>query len=31
MSFLAITQVSKSFGGPPVVDNVSLEVTRQSS
>ena len=28
MSFLAITQVSKSFGGPPVVDNVSLEVTR---
>ena len=28
MSFLAISQVSKSFGGPPVVDNVSLEVPR---
>jgi spermidine/putrescine ABC transporter ATP-binding subunit len=27
-SFLAVTQVSKSFGGPPVVDNVSLEVSR---
>ena len=28
MTFLAISQVSKSFGGPPVVDNVSLEVLR---
>jgi spermidine/putrescine transport system ATP-binding protein/putrescine transport system ATP-binding protein len=28
MSFLAITQVSKCFGGPAVVDNVSLEVSR---
>jgi spermidine/putrescine ABC transporter ATP-binding subunit len=28
MSFLAITQVSKSFGGPPAVDRVSLEVPR---
>jgi spermidine/putrescine ABC transporter ATP-binding subunit len=28
VSFLSIAQVSKSFGGPPVVDNVSLEVPR---
>ena len=28
MPFLAISQVSKSFGGPPVVDNVSLQVPR---
>jgi spermidine/putrescine ABC transporter ATP-binding subunit len=28
MTFLKATQVSKSFGGPPVVDNVSLEVPR---
>lgn len=28
MSFLAVTEVSKSFGGPPVVDHVSLEVSR---
>ncbi|HKQ45053.1 MAG TPA: ABC transporter ATP-binding protein [Rhizomicrobium sp.] len=28
MTFLTITQVRKSFGGPPVVDNVSLEVPR---
>jgi len=28
MSFLAISQVSKGFGGPPVVDRVSLEVPR---
>ena len=28
MSFLAISQVSKSFGGPPVVDHVSLDVPR---
>jgi spermidine/putrescine ABC transporter ATP-binding subunit len=28
MSFLGISNVSKSFGGPPVVDRVSLEVTR---
>jgi len=28
MSFLSISQVSKSFGGPPVVDAVSLEVPR---
>jgi spermidine/putrescine transport system ATP-binding protein/putrescine transport system ATP-binding protein len=28
MSFLAITQVSKSFGGPPAVDAVSLDVPR---
>jgi spermidine/putrescine transport system ATP-binding protein/putrescine transport system ATP-binding protein len=28
MSFLAISQVSKSFGGPPVVDRVSLQVPR---
>jgi spermidine/putrescine ABC transporter ATP-binding subunit len=28
MSFLDISQVSKSFGGPPVVDHVSLEVPR---
>jgi spermidine/putrescine ABC transporter ATP-binding subunit len=28
MTFLAISQVSKSFGGPPVVDNVSLEIVR---
>ena len=28
MTFLTITQVCKSFGGPPVVDNVSLEVPR---
>ena len=28
MSFLSISQVCKSFGGPPVVDGVSLEVPR---
>ncbi len=28
MTFLTISQVSKSFGGPPVVDNVSLQVPR---
>jgi spermidine/putrescine transport system ATP-binding protein/putrescine transport system ATP-binding protein len=28
MSFLAIRAVSKSFGGPPVVDTVSLDVDR---
>src|SRR4249919_3958341 len=28
MSFLSVSQVSKSFGGPPVVDQVSLEVPR---
>jgi spermidine/putrescine ABC transporter ATP-binding subunit len=28
MSFLTLSQVSKSFGGPPVVDAVSLEVVR---
>ena len=28
MSFLSISQVSKSFGGPPVVDRVSLDVPR---
>src|SRR5258707_3762323 len=28
MTFLAISQVSKCFGGAPVVDNVSLEVMR---
>jgi spermidine/putrescine ABC transporter ATP-binding subunit len=28
MSFLGISNVSKSFGGPPVVDRVSLEVAR---
>jgi ABC-type Fe3+/spermidine/putrescine transport system ATPase subunit len=28
MSFLSLSQVSKSFGGPPVVDCVSLEVER---
>jgi len=28
MSFLAISQVSKAFGGSPVVDQVSLEVPR---
>jgi len=28
MSFLSISQVSKSFGGPPVVDQVSLQVPR---
>jgi len=28
MSFLSISQVSKSFGGPPVVNQVSLEVPR---
>src|SRR3569623_1122832 len=28
MSFLSISQVSKSFGGPPVVDRVSLDVLR---
>jgi len=28
MSFLSISQVSKSFGGPPVVDRVDLEVQR---
>jgi spermidine/putrescine transport system ATP-binding protein/putrescine transport system ATP-binding protein len=28
MRFLDISQVSKSFGGPPVVDQVSLEVPR---
>jgi spermidine/putrescine transport system ATP-binding protein/putrescine transport system ATP-binding protein len=28
MSFLTVTQVSKSFDGPPVVDNVSLDVPR---
>jgi len=28
MSFLSISQVSKSFGGPPVVDAVNLEVPR---
>ena len=28
MSFLSIRAVSKSFGGPPVVDAVSLEVER---
>jgi spermidine/putrescine ABC transporter ATP-binding subunit len=28
MSFLSISQVSKSFGGPPVVDAVSLDVPR---
>jgi len=28
MSFLSLSQVSKSFGGPPVVDRVSLEVPR---
>jgi spermidine/putrescine ABC transporter ATP-binding subunit len=28
MSFLTISQVSKSFGGPPVVDTVNLEVAR---
>jgi len=28
MSFLDISQVSKSFGGPPVVDQVSLAVSR---
>jgi spermidine/putrescine transport system ATP-binding protein/putrescine transport system ATP-binding protein len=28
MSFLAISQVSKSFGGPAVVDRVNLEVPR---
>ena len=28
MTFLVITNVSKSFGGPPVVDKVSLEVPR---
>jgi len=28
MSFLAIANVGKSFGGPPAVDNVSLEVPR---
>jgi spermidine/putrescine transport system ATP-binding protein/putrescine transport system ATP-binding protein len=28
MSFLAITHVEKSFGGPPVVNDVSLEVPR---
>jgi spermidine/putrescine ABC transporter ATP-binding subunit len=28
MSFLSISQVSKSFGGPPVVDAVSLTVPR---
>jgi spermidine/putrescine ABC transporter ATP-binding subunit len=28
MTFLAITQVSKCFGGAPVVDSVSLEVPR---
>jgi len=28
MSFLTLSQVGKSFGGPPVVDQVSLEVPR---
>ena len=28
MSFLSISQVSKSFGGPPVVDRVDLDVSR---
>jgi len=28
MSFLSISQVSKSFGGPPVVDRVELDVPR---
>jgi len=28
MSFLSISQVSRSFGGPPVVDRVSLDVPR---
>jgi spermidine/putrescine ABC transporter ATP-binding subunit len=28
MSFLGISNISKSFGGPPVVDRVSLEVAR---
>jgi ABC-type Fe3+/spermidine/putrescine transport system ATPase subunit len=28
MTFLSVRQVSKSFGGPPVVDGVSLEVER---
>jgi spermidine/putrescine ABC transporter ATP-binding subunit len=28
MSFLSLSRVSKAFGGPPVVDNVSLEVAR---
>jgi spermidine/putrescine ABC transporter ATP-binding subunit len=28
MSFLSVSNVSKSFGGPPVVNDVSLEVTR---
>ena len=28
MSFLSLSQVSKSFGGPPVVDAVSLQVER---
>ena len=28
MTFLTIANVGKSFGGPPVVDNVSLEVPR---
>jgi spermidine/putrescine ABC transporter ATP-binding subunit len=28
MSFLSLSHVSKAFGGPPVVDNVSLEVAR---